>query len=127
MSFRLFLLIMSLATTAAWIGWMFVIHSIDPTQAGTLGFVLFSFTLFVAVLGTAVLFGTLLRIWLRPSDLPLRQTVRAFRQALILTGLFFATLFLFSQEALRWWTALLVFILFTLVEFLFLSRKRPSA
>lgn len=126
MSFRWFLLIMTLATAAAWIGWVFVIHSIDPTQAGGLGFLLFYLTLLIALLGTAVLFGTLLRLWLCPNDIPYRQTIRAFRQAFILCGLFFSTLILLAGDVFRWWNALLVLALFTLIELLFISRKIQS-
>lgn len=115
---------MAIATVAAWIAWIFVIHSVDPTQAGLLGFLLFYGTLSIAVLGTSVLFGTLLRVWFRPAQVLYRQTLRSFRQGFLLTGLFVGTLFLFAQNIFHWWTAMLLMLLFILIELLFVFRKK---
>ncbi len=123
MTFRWFLLVMTLATLSAWIAWIFVVNSMDPTQSGLIAFLLFYLTLFMAMLGTSVLFGTLIRIWMRPNELLYRQTLRSFRQGIMLSGLFFSTLFLISFEVLRWWTILLLLVLFSLIELLFVSKK----
>ena len=114
---------MALATTAAWIGWLFVIHSVDPSESGLIGFLLFYLTLFIAVLGTSVFFGTLIRLWARPKEIVYRQTVRAFRQGIILSCLFSGALLLLSFELLKWWSGLLLIILFSLIELLFVSKK----
>jgi hypothetical protein len=111
MSFKWFLIVMALASTAAWIGWVFVIHSIDPVYSGFLGFLLFYTTIFIATLGTAVFFGTLIRVWLRPQEVIYRHTLRSFRQGIILACLFLAALFLLSFELLRWWSGALLIIL----------------
>lgn len=124
MTFRWFLLIMTFATIAAWIGWTFVLHAIDPIQTNMVGFVLFYFTLFTSLLGTTVLFGTLLRLWLRPREIPYRQTVRAFRQGVWLSLLAIFTLLLLSFELLRWWSVILLVLLFGLLELFFVSRKQ---
>lgn len=124
MSFRWFLIVMALASTAAWIGWVFVVHSADPTHSGILGFLLFYVTIFIAVLGTAVFFGTLIRVWLRPHELVYRHTVRSFRQGIILTCLFLGALLLLSFGLLLWWSGLLLIILFSLVELFFVTSKQ---
>ncbi len=124
MSFKWFLIVMALASTAVWIGWVFVIHSVDPVHSGLLGFLLFYLTIFIAVLGTAVFFGALIRVWLRPKELVYRQTLRSFRQGIILAFLFLGALFLLSFDLLRWWSGALLIILFSLIELLFVSRKQ---
>lgn len=123
MTFRWFLFVMTLATVSAWVGWIFVIHSIDPVQSGFIGFALFYLTLTIALLGTSVLLGTVVRLWLRPDEILYRQTLRSFRQGVILCGLFISTLVLLSFDAVRWWTALLLIVLFSLIELLFLSKR----
>jgi hypothetical protein len=114
---------MALASAAAWIGWVFVIHSVDPINAGALGFLLFYVTIFIAMLGTTVFFGTLIRLWLRPKEVTYRHTLRSFRQGIILSCLFLAALFLLSFELLRWWSGTLLVILFSFVELVFVSRR----
>ncbi len=114
---------MGLATISAWIAWIFVVHSIDPVYSGIIGYLLFHTTLFVAVLGTSVLFGTVIRLWIRPNEILYRQTLRSFRQGIILSSLFTCTLLLLSFQLLRWWTILLLVILFSLIELLFLSKR----
>ncbi len=117
---------MALATVGAWTVWIFVIHSIDPVHTALLGFFLFYLSLFVALLGTAVLLGTLVRLWARPTEIAHRQTTRAFRQGILLSGLFLGALVLLSFELLRWWSAFLLILFFALIELLFVTQKRPQ-
>ncbi|MEK7614884.1 MAG: hypothetical protein AAB431_00685 [Patescibacteria group bacterium] len=126
MTYRWFLLVMALATVGAWTVWIFVIHSIDPVHTALLGFFLFYLSLFVALLGTAVLLGTLVRLWARPTEIAHRQTTRAFRQGILLSGLFLGALVLLSFELLRWWSAFLLILFFALIELLFVTQKRPQ-
>ncbi|MBI4713687.1 hypothetical protein HY771_00660 [Candidatus Uhrbacteria bacterium] len=122
MTFRWFLIIMTLATVAAWIGWVFVLNTTDPVSTGFIGYALFYFTFSIAFLGTTALFGTVLRLWIHPDGLPYRQTVRALRQSIIFTGLFVSAMFLLSFDLLRWWSSVLIVLLFSLVELFFLNR-----
>lgn len=123
MTFRWFMLVMSLASASAWIAWFFVLHSIDPVKTSLLGFVLFYATIFIACLGTTVMLGTLIRLWLHPEEILYRQTVRSFRQGIIFSLLFTSTLLLLAFDLLFWWTIALLIILFTLVELYFVSKR----
>ncbi len=127
MTSKWFLLVMALATVSAWTVWIFVVHSIDPTHTGMLGFFLFYLTLFIAVLGSAVFLGTLIRLWARPQEIAYRQTMRAFRQGILLSSLFMGAMFLLSFDLLRWWSGLLLIAFFALIELLFVSQKRGSS
>jgi hypothetical protein len=127
MSFRLFLIIMSSATIVAWIAWVVVIHAIDPTRAGLLGFILFFTTLISAMIGTLTVLGVLGRIWMKHDELMVTISTRAFRQALLLSGVFVGALMLSGFSLLRWWSILLIILIVGIVELIFLSLKKHRA
>ncbi|MBI5793637.1 hypothetical protein HZA87_00925 [Candidatus Uhrbacteria bacterium] len=123
MSFRRYLILMTLSTLGAWGAWVVVINAIDPTQSGWLGFFLFYVTLSIALLGTLALLGIAVRIWKKRASLPVRITLKAFRQGLLLTTLFVVSLILFSHGWFRWWTMLLVLFIVGFIELAFVSSQ----
>lgn len=125
MNFRSFLILMSLATAGAWIAWALVLHGVDPTQTGFLGFMLFYGALTISLFGTFSVFGVLVRLWKHKDAIESRVTVDASRQALLFTCLCFVSLLLFSQGWFRWWTMFLCVIIFGLIELL-LQKHRPN-
>ncbi len=124
MSFRRYLIMMTCATLAAWSAWVVVINAIDPTQSGWLGFLLFYSTFSIALFGSLSLLGIAIRFWAKQETLPVRITLKAFRQSLLLTTLFVISLILFSQGWFRWWTMLLVLFIVGFVELMFVSNER---
>lgn len=127
MTFRDYLIVMSLATAAAWAGWVVVLFSIDPTSAGMLGFAFFYLTLSVALLGTFSIAGAAVRVWMRPEELVSRHVAKAFRHGILLSGLFVGSLVLLSHQWLTWWVMVLFVVLLALIELAFLSAKRPRS
>lgn len=127
MSLRYFLILMTLASIAAWIGWVFIINTTDPTTTGIFGFFLFYMTFFLALFGTISTLGALIHLWLHPNDVQFRLIINAFRQGFILTCLFVSALFLLSFDLLRWWSAILLIILFSLVELFFSNFRSRSS
>jgi hypothetical protein len=123
MNIRSYLIIMALTTITAWIAWVLVLHGVDPTRAGTLGFFLFYLTFIMAVFGTILILGLLIRLWRPHTQLPSRLAMRSFRQAILLSVLITSSLILFSHLWFRWWTMLLVVMIVTLVEMAFLSSR----
>ncbi|MBI4257186.1 hypothetical protein HY626_03985 [Candidatus Uhrbacteria bacterium] len=123
MSFRSYLIIMSLTTVAAWTAWVVVLHGVDPTRSGVIGFVLFYLTFIMAVFGSLSILGLLIRLWRSKTDLPSRLAIRSFRHGILLSILLTSSLILFSQTWFRWWTMLLVVFIVTLVEMAFLSSR----
>lgn len=124
MSFRSYLILMALATIGAWSAWVVVLHAIDPTQSGWLGFLLFYFTFGIAIFGSLALLGIAVRFWSKQKTLPVRITLKAFRQSLLFTALFIVSLLLFSQGWFRWWTMLLVLVITGFLELTFVSQER---
>lgn len=126
MNFRKYIILMTLSTIGAWISWLVVIHGIDPTQSGFLGFLLFYLTLSIAMIGALSLSGIGIRQWMK-LEIPLfRITLRAFRQAVLLTALFVGSLVLVSQGWFVWWAMCLLIIIVTFIELAALSRNRSS-
>lgn len=123
MSFRSYLIIMSLATVAAWIAWAVVLHGVDPTRSGVIGFLLFYLTFIMAVFGTISMLGLLIRLWRSKTELPSRMALRSFRHGVLFSILLTSSLILFSQTWFRWWTMLLVVLIVTLIEMAFLSSR----
>jgi hypothetical protein len=127
MNFKTFLIIMGVASVFAWITWLVVLNSIDPTRSGSLGFFLFYFTLSSSLIGTLSIAGVLVRLWLKKDDILARISMRSFRQALLFTTLFVGTLILSGMNVLRWWTLLLFIIIISLIEMIFLSLKKKTS
>ena len=126
MSFRSYLILMTIGTLAAWTTWVVVLHGVDPSRSGLLGFLLFYTTLSMALFGTLSMLGMMVRLWRSQGDIASRIALRSFRQAVLLTGLFTTSLMLFSQGWFRWWTMVLVVIIVGFVELLFLSSSRQA-
>lgn len=126
MNFHSYLIFMALGTVTAWISWAVVLHGVDPTRAGGLGFVLFYVTLSMALFGSTALLGMLLRMWRTPDQLPSRIVSRSSRQGILFTGLFVSSLLLVSHGWFRWWTMILVVLIVGMIEMLFLSSARHA-
>ena len=124
MSFRLYLILMSVATTAAWVTWLVVLNAIDPAVAGTIGFILFFTTLSIAIFGTGSLLGVVYRLWQKTDEPKLRLTLHAFRQSILFTILLVSSLILFAQGWFRWWTMLLVVVIVSFIELIYISLKQ---
>lgn len=126
MSFRSYLILMTIATVTAWIAWAVVIHGVDPSRSGVLGFLLFYGTLSMALFGTISILGILVRLWRLQGEIASRIALRSFRQAVLFSVLFITSLLLFSQGWFRWWTMILVVIIIAFIELLFVSSSRNS-
>jgi len=127
MTFKDFLIVMALATVAAWAGWIVVLYSIDPTSAGWLGFVFFYATLSVALVGTFSIAGAGLRVWFKRQELASRHVSRSFRQSILLACLIMGSLALVSQGLFTWWVMTLLVAMVGLVELVFMSAQKPRS
>lgn len=124
MTFRGYLAVMALATVAAWLSWIIVLVAIDPTQAGTLGFVFFYLTLGSAIVGTLATAGAAFRAWARREELFTRHASTSLRHGALIAALALVSLVLLPKGLLTWWTALLIVAFFSLLELAFLSAQK---
>ncbi len=127
MTFRMFLIIMSVASVAAWIGWLVVLNGVDPTRSGGLGLWLFYLSLAIALVGSLSVIGVLIRLWTKQDGLVAVLSMRSFRHALLLSTIFIAALVFLGKGMLRWWIMVGIVLIVSIVELIFLtSRKRNT-
>jgi len=110
MSFRVYIILMIVGTLVAWLGWSVVVWSVDPQQAGGLGFGMFFLTLLMSLIGTITLFGLLVRlVIMKRRELIIREVKTSFRHAVLLSAVSTVSLIFSAQGWLSWWV-LIVFI-----------------
>ncbi len=125
MSFKQYLLFMSIGTLAAISAWLVVLFLIDPTSSGVVPKAAFFATLFVALVGLLTMIGTVLRVLvIHKSELVSREVHRAFRQALFFSLIILAALTMAVFGYLRWWSIGLVILFFAFLE-AFVQTSRP--
>jgi len=123
MTLKKYLNLMGILTLICWLAWVVVLFFINPEKTGLIGFVLFYFSLFLAVLGTASVLGFVVRARLNKSPV-FKQVELAFRQGIWLGLLVVGLLLLQGLGLLRWWNGLLLLLFLTFLEFFFLSSRK---
>ena len=93
MTLKKYLNLMGILTLICWLAWVVVLFFINPEKTGLIGFVLFYFSLFLAVLGTASVLGFVVRARLNKSPV-FKQVELAFRQGIWLGLLVVGTMVL---------------------------------
>ncbi len=123
MTLKKYLNLMTISTIICWVVWVLVLVLINPQQSDLIGFVLFYFSLFLAILGTASILGFLIRVWLKKKPI-FKQVEIAFRQALWL-AIFVSVFFILKGlNLLRWWNALFLVLFLIFLELFFLLSNR---
>ncbi|PWB38477.1 MAG: hypothetical protein C3F02_03935 [Parcubacteria group bacterium] len=127
MNIRSYTLTMLVATIIAWAGWSVVLVNFNPSEGGVTVFLIFYCFLFLALLGTFSVLG----LWLRQLVNKDRGLVRmmameSFRQALVLSGVLIAALWLQAMRILTWWNLLLLIILAAVIELVTLIFRRDN-
>ncbi len=127
MTVRFFLLISFLATLIGAGASALVITSLDPNQAGPLGFILLFLSLFVAISGLTSILGYLIRRLLLPRTFATYLVRTSLRQGLIVSLFFLILLFLQLLRLYRWWIAIILLVLLLSLELVFSSYDRPHS
>jgi len=104
--------------------WLLVLFFLDPTQAGTLGYVLFFLSLFLTVASVASLIGFGLRRVLRVQQLAAYSVRSALRQGIMLALFVCILLILVRLRVYQWWVAVILTIFFVSAELIFFSYDR---
>lgn len=125
MTFKQYLFFMSLGTFAAVAAWVVVLQSINPVLAGVSGRLMFYITLFVALVGTFALVGTMIRVLVvHKKAIVSREVARAFRHSILFSSIIILNLLMASVEYMKWWTVLLTVLFVAFIELFFLTAKR---
>ena len=127
MTFRQYLMLMTIGTFLAACAWLFVLFRIDPITTGFAGRLIFFITLAMMLVGVFSTVGVGVRVILFRGDLIVhREVIKAFRHAVFFTSLIIANLLLAAFGYLRWWTMLLLIFIFALFELFFWTAKREG-
>lgn len=122
-----YLLIMTSATLLCWLTWFLTLFNVNPWEAGFLSFLAFYGSLFLALCGTLAIIGFVLRAWIFKQDEPhFRHVSKTFRHGLLFSSLIILALLLQSQRLLRWWSIILLVLLFTFLEIVFITKPKAS-
>lgn len=85
------------------------------------GFAMFYLTLFMGMIGVLTLLGMAYRVLLlKRRDVILREVRVAFRHAVLLSLVAIISLALSGQEMLKWWVVMVMVVVMSGVEYLFL-------
>jgi hypothetical protein len=124
MTLKQYLNLILICTLVCWGVWVLSIFLINPQNAGTLGFILFYFSLFLAILGTTAMVGFLIRARLGKTPI-FAQVSIAFRQGIWIALIIIFILLLQGFHLLRWWNVVLFILLIIIMEVLILTNRRP--
>lgn len=118
-------MLMTIGTFLAVCAWLFVVSRVDPVTTGTIGRLLFFVTLAMMLVGIFSTVGVAVRVIIfRHGLIVHREVIKALRHALFFTSLIVGNLILAAFGYLRWWTMILLILIFTLLELFFWTSRR---
>ena len=124
MTFRMYMLFMSVATALSAGAWLFVMWSVNPFEATASGFVMFYLTLLMSLVGIFTIAGVGYRVLiLRRTDVVSREVRISFRHAVFLSLIAVIALALSAAGWLHWWAVLALIATVSVVEYVFLVKE----
>jgi hypothetical protein len=126
MSLRAYIAVMGFGVVLAGATFFLVLFRIDPAAAGWLGFTLFYLSLLLTVAGAVSIIGFVIRVYMHRDEMLSRLVVLSFRQAVLLSALAVGALLLHSRNLLSWWNSIVLIIVATVVEFIFITLEKKN-
>lgn len=123
MTLKNYLNIMGVLTGVCWLAWVLVLLFINPSKTGLIGFVLFYFSLFLAIVGTASIIGFIIRARLKRGPV-FKQVEISFRQGVWVSVFVICVLVLQGLNLLRWWNTIFLVLFLVFLELFFLTSGR---
>ncbi|OGF21238.1 hypothetical protein A2Y83_04305 [Candidatus Falkowbacteria bacterium RBG_13_39_14] len=111
---------MILGTILCWAMFVLVIFNINPAN-GAIALLLFYSSLFLSLIGTLAILGSVIRIFLFKKEIIFREVKSSLRQALLFSFLFVVILMLQSKRILAWWNVLFLVVALAAFEGLMVS------
>lgn len=125
MTFRSYLVFMSIATAFAWGAWAFVLETVNPYETNAFGVIFFFVTLFLGITGIVAIIGSLFRVLvLRRKDVIIREVKVAFRHAILLSSIAVLSLFFLKQQLFHWWVFIVLIAVACVVEYVSLLLQQ---
>jgi hypothetical protein len=126
MTLKQYLITMSVVTAVCWLIWTYIIFSINPEVTNWIGFLMFYFSLFLALAGSAAIVGFIIRFIVFKEELVYRLVKEAWRQSFLFSMLIIITLMLLSKNLFSWLNVLLLVIGLSALEFFLLSWQKQK-
>ncbi len=126
MTLKIYIFIITICTILCWISWGIILWNIDPSETELGGFILFYLSLFLSLMGTITLGGSLIRLKFNRNKLILKQAIIAFRQAIWFSLLIIFFLILQSFHLLYWWNIGLFILFLAVLECFFMSLEKSQ-
>lgn len=123
MTLRKYLISMSFLSLLLWAIFIFITSSIDPNITNFFGFFLFYFSLFFALSSTLSVLGFIFRIIFFKKSLLFNSVRSAFRQSFLLSFLFIAILLMLAENIFSWFNIIIVILILSIIEYIFISEK----
>lgn len=123
MNLKQFLTFMLIGTALSWAMFLLVILKMEPS--GSLAIMMFYISLFLALMGSLSIIGLTIRVIFLKRNVIFKEVKNSFRQAILLSFLLIAVLFLQSKRLLSLWNMVFLVIALTALES-FLSSLRTK-
>jgi len=117
---------MSVVTAACWLILVFIIWTVNPEITNWIGFLMFYFSLFLALVGTATIIGFVVRFIVFKEELIFRLVKEAFRQSFLFSALVIISLILLVSNLFSWLNVLLLVIGLSALEYFLLSWQKQG-
>ncbi len=125
MTLKQYLLLMAAGTIMCWVAWFFILFNISPEQAGLLGFTFFYISLFLGTVGLFSVTGLVLKKQKSDKDdIIFRQVKRTFKQGILFGSFVILALLLLQFNLLFWWNAILLALLYIVLEGAIVSGRK---
>lgn len=118
------MILIALTTVVAWVGIGVLYVNTNPDDGGFGILLVFYLALFAGLAGVLTLLGVLFRVYIvRKKDVVQREVRIAFRHAILLSFTGVVALVFSTQGYLHWWVFLIILLLVSCVEYIFLLKE----
>lgn len=127
MTLKQYLLLMATGTVMCWVAWLFILFNIAPEQAGFLGFTFFYTSLFLGIVGVFSVIGFMIKKKkIDQEEIIFRQVKKTFKQGVLFGVFVVLSLILLQFNLLFWWNAILLALVYILLEGAIISGRKYS-
>lgn len=124
MTLKKCLLTMTGLTLLSWSIFIFLITIISPETANGLTLFLIYFSLFLSLSGLITIISFLIRKKINKKEMPFYSIKTSFRQSFSFSFLIVSTMFMLSQNLFSWFNILIIIIILSIIEYIFINEKK---
>jgi len=124
MTLKKCLLTMTSLTLLLWAIFIFLIIAINPETANWLTLTLIYFSLFLSLSGLITIISFIIRKKINKKELPFYLIKTSFRQSFSFAFLIVATLFMLAQNLFSWLNILIIIIILSIIEYIFINENK---